>query len=254
MIKTKVLFSEAARVLALLAAEGCVRQNAADRTREFGFFAGGDQRSAIVGHDFRVSANGISDHGQGRRHRLENNVREAFGVGGEHSNIGRGEDGWNILTIAEEDDAPGEAERRGLLLEFGAQRPVADQQKFRLRQLLANFGSDAQKAGVVFVVRIHARDHRDARCGATRQRGCHRLKYRAGHGITDDGEFFARDSRRGKRSAAACELQTTASHHRNAAACARNCVGVRRSPSWRWLPMTTGVRARRADGIRVRFV
>src|SRR5271154_6351538 len=57
-----------------------------------------------------------------------------------------------------------------------------------------------------------------------------------------------------RRSAAARELQTTASHQRKAVAWARNCAGGIRAPSWRWLPITTGTRANFAAGMSVRLV
>src|SRR2546425_8409961 len=42
---------------------------------------------------------------------------------------------------------------------------------------------------------------------------------------------------------AALELQTTASHQRKTAACARDLLRDNRSPNCRWLPITTGTRA-----------
>ena len=56
-----------------------------------------------------------------------------------------------------------------------------------------------------------------------------------------------------KRCAAACELHTTASHQRKIIVCAWDCAGVSRSPSWRWLPITTGIFANRAAGTSVRL-
>ncbi len=102
----------------------------------------------------------------------------------------------DITAVTEKDGALAETKSGRLALKFGAERAIANEQEFRLRHALMNFGGNAQKSGMVLIVRVHTGDHSDPKCSGTAgQRGSDCLKRGGGQRVPDDGEFVARQSR-----------------------------------------------------------
>ena len=152
-----------------------------------------NERAALVVNQLGVASYVVGDHGQAGGHGFEDGVGQAFGVGREDGHVHGSEDSRDVATIAEEDGAVGEAECSSLLLKFRTKGAIASEKEFHVRHALMNLGGDAEKAGVILIVRIHARDHAHAECtGAAGQSGTCGLKGRSGQGVSDDGEFLAR--------------------------------------------------------------
>ena len=192
-IKTEVFFHEAAGVVALLLAKMGVGEKTVDCIRKVVFILCGNEHPALVVDQLGVASYVVGDHGQAGGHGFEDGVGKAFRIGGEDGHVHGGEDGGDVAAIAEEDGAVAEAECGSLSLEFRTKRAIAGEQEFHVRHALMNLGGDAEKAGVILIVRVHARDHAHAECiGAAGQRGRCGFKSRGGQGVSDDGEFLAR--------------------------------------------------------------
>ena len=164
----------------------------------------------------------------------------------------------NIAAISQEDHV----RPRAQVLRFAvrvsvAKRTISSQQEFDIRHLLVDSCGDAQKARVVLVVRIHARHHPNAQyAGAAGQGAVAASKASREKRVADDKKFA-----RGEMPSSARRSARRARIADHRVAPAEGC-GLRTKlraesaglPSWRWLPITTGTRASRAAGIKVRLV
>ena len=193
-IQAEVLLGELAGNLPLLGAQIGVGEKAENGRRKFTLVAGCNQRSALLIDQLGVASNVVRNHRQARGHGFEDYIRQTLGIRGENGDVRGSKNGGDIAAIAEEEDAVAEAQDGRLPLDFGTQRTIAHQQEFRGGHALVNLGSDAQKAGMILVMRIHARDHDDPGRAGWLQRGRGELKCRGRQGVSDDSKLLARNT------------------------------------------------------------
>src|ERR1035437_10852271 len=108
-IEAEVLLDELAGVSAQLLAQSGVGKKFLDGIGKGGFVAGGDQGSALRAEQFRVATDFVGDDGQSSSHRFENDVGQAFGIGGVDGDVEGSEDGGHVLAVAEKDCGRAEA-------------------------------------------------------------------------------------------------------------------------------------------------